>query len=209
MRIILFGPPGAGKGTQAQYLQEAYELTHLSTGDMFRAAMRAGTPVGLEAKSYVVNGKLVPDSVVWGICKDGLDEAGGDSFILDGYPRTVQQAEWLTEYVDGQGGDKCLVVSLEVPEEAIVERLSQRRINKVTGESYHLTFNPPPADVPADQIIQRKDDVPDAIRKRLNVYATSTEPVKTYYRSLGQLVEVDGLGAMEEVQARIQAQLKA
>ncbi len=188
-------------------LEQAQNLAHLSTGDMFRAARTAGTRIGNLAKSYLAQGQLVPDELVWEICKEQLDLIGNDQFVLDGFPRTVRQAEWLEVHLDGLDGPPTVVISLEVEPNIIVGRLSERRIHRVTGESYHLTYNPPPADVDPQDIIQRKDDQPEAILNRLQVYEEQTQPVKAYYRALGKLIEIDGVGEIDEVQARITAAL--
>ena len=207
MRILLFGPPGAGKGTQASLLRDRHSLKHLSTGDMFRAAMKAETSIGLEAKSYIHAGKLVPDEVTWKIAKEALEAIGAEDFILDGYPRTIQQADWLHDYLANLGKPLDAVVSLEVPNERIINRLSRRRMHTETGEIYHLDFNPPPADVPAELIMQRKDDVPEAIAKRLNTYDEQTSPLKNYFEEKGALCPVDGVGDIEEIYGRIQTTL--
>lgn len=206
MRVLLFGSPGAGKGTQAHMLVHTHGLYHLSTGDMLRAARKARTDIGEKAKSYLAQGRLVPDVLVWKICKDRLDEIGGDRFVLDGYPRTVQQAQWLDAYLEDTVGPP-VVISLEVDPNIIVGRLSQRRINRETGESYHLIFQPPPIDVPLEHIIQRKDDRPEAIINRLRIYEEQTRPVKEHYRDLGWLIEIDGVGTIDEVHNRINAAL--
>ena len=207
MRLILFGPPGAGKGTQAKQLADTYGLAHLSTGDMFRAAIKEGTPVGKEAKSYMDAGKLVPDEVVCGIAGEGLEKAGLNQFILDGFPGKIAQAEWLDGFLSEKTADDYVVVSLKVDTELIVERLSNRRMNKVTGEIYHLVYNPPPADLPADALLHRADDQPEAIRERLRVYDADTAPLEDYYRAKGKLLEVDGVGEIDEVLGRIKAVL--
>jgi adenylate kinase len=203
MRIALFGPPGAGKGTQAQRLVDRFELTHISTGEIIRAAIKADSPLGQEVKKYVNVGKLVPDAVVWRLAQEAIADAGYDEFILDGYPRTVQQAQWLTEFLEEHDAPLDAFISLVVPDEVIVDRLSKRRTHKETGVNYHLDFNPPPDDVDPDMIIQRPDDRPDAIRERLAVYKNQTQPVEDYYRQRGTLVEVDGVGSFEEVEDRI------
>jgi adenylate kinase len=208
MRLILFGPPGAGKGTQAALLKQRLKLHHLSTGDLFRAALKAGSPVGEKARSYMRAGKLVPDAIVWGIAREGLDAIRANNFILDGYPRTVQQALWLDAYLDTHGKDAPLVVSLKVDEEAVVDRLSRRRIDKETGASYHLDYNPPPPGVPARRVIQRPDDKPEVIRQRLSEYNEQTRPVKVHYQKHGRLVEVNGSGDIEKVYKRIESVAK-
>lgn len=207
MRLVLFGPPGAGKGTQAKYLATHYGLAHLSTGDMFRAAIKEGTPVGKEAKSFMDAGKLVPDTVVCGIAGEGIEKAGLDQFILDGFPRTIPQAEWLDAFLAESQADNYVVISLKVDTELIVERLSNRRMNKITGEIYHLTYNPPPIDLPAEVLLHRSDDQPEAIRERLAVYEADTAPLEAYFKGKNRLKEVNGVGEIEEIFDRIKAML--
>lgn len=203
MRISLFGPPGAGKGTQAALLARRRGMVHVSTGEIIRTAIKDGVPLGRKAKSYVNEGRLVPDPIVRTLAEEALTSLGLDNFVLDGYPRTLQQAEWLTLFLEKHDAPLHAVLSLEVPDDVIVQRLSQRRTNKLTGENYHLEYKPPPPDVDPSLIIQRKDDRPDAIRKRLRVYAHQTKPVKEYYEQNGLLVQVDGVGDFEAVYARI------
>lgn len=203
MRLVLFGPPGAGKGTQAKLLSESSELKHLSTGDMLRAAVKNQTPVGIEADGFMQSGQLVPDDVVNRIVAETLSGIGYSNFILDGYPRTVDQAEFLLAKLVEVGSEIDAVVSLRVPEEHIVQRLSRRRTNKETGEIYHLDFNPPPADLPENQLVHRKDDQPDAIRIRLQEYHQKTEPLESFFRERSRLIDVDGLGTLEEVKDRV------
>jgi len=206
MRVALFGPPGSGKGTQAVILQDRYSLRQLSTGNMLRAARDAGTRVGLEAKHYLEAGKLVPDDVVCGIAHDALTECGFDNFVLDGFPRTIPQADWLDMEMEGVGGG-FRMVSLEVPHEIIVARLSKRRMHRVTGEVFHLEFNPPPEDLDPADLIQRNDDRPEAIEQRLRVYDIQTAPIKDHYAARGALIEVDGVGDVQTVAGRIVASL--
>ncbi|HMB91068.1 MAG TPA: adenylate kinase [Rhodothermales bacterium] len=207
MRIALFGPPGAGKGTQAKRLTQHYGLSHISTGEILRAAIRRHTPVGLEAKKYMTAGKLVPDKVVRKLAEDAIAEQEYDQFVLDGYPRTVQQATWLSEFLATNARPLDAVIFFKLPPEVIVDRLSKRRMNKETGENYHLDHKPPPADVDPSLIIQRSDDRPEAILKRIQVYQKETQPVEAYYRGRGQLVEVDGVGDFETVYRRIESVL--
>ena len=202
MRLALFGPPGSGKGTQAAILKDRFSLQHLSTGNMLRAARNAGTPVGLVAKEYMNRGELVPDSVVCEVAREGLERCGFDDFVLDGFPRTIQQADWLDDEMVRVGGGLS-VVSLEVPLSVILERLSKRRLHRVTGEVYHLDLNPPPPDVDPEDLIQRKDDTPEAIKLRLKLYEEETAPIKRHYAALDSLVEVDGVGDAETVADRI------
>lgn len=208
MRIVLFGPPGVGKGTQAAMLYEREGLKHISTGDLLREAIREQTPAGLEAKRYIDKGQLAPTEVVLSLLVPALEKQGYDNFTLDGFPRTVDQAEWLTDHLAEHNSPLDAVISIRVPIDAVVDRLSKRRIHKLTGESYHLETKPPPPDVDPELIIQRPDDRPEAIRKRMEVYRDETLPVINYYRGTGLYYEVDGLGGFEEVYARIAAVLE-
>lgn len=208
MRIVLFGPPGVGKGTQAALLYERDGLKHISTGDLLREAIRNQTPLGLEARKYIDKGQLALTELVLELLKPALAKLGYDNFTLDGFPRTVDQAEWLTDYLAEHDAPLDAVISIRVPIDAVVDRLSKRRIHKLTGESYHLETKPPPPDIDPDLIIQRPDDQPDAIRKRMEVYRDETLPVINYYRGTGLYYEVDGLGDFEEVYARIKAVLE-
>jgi adenylate kinase len=203
MQLILFGPPGIGKGTQSVLLAKRLELTHVSTGDLLRTARREGTELGKEAEAYMTSGRLVPDDLVRRMTEEHLDGLNATGYILDGYPRTAQQAEWHRQYTERAGFPTTAVLSLEGPEEVIIDRLSKRRINTATGASYHLDFFPPPADVDPALIIQRKDDEPDAIRKRLAVYHDETEPVQQYFDERGLLYRIDAVGEVEDVYRRI------
>ncbi|HLA63533.1 MAG TPA: adenylate kinase [Rhodothermales bacterium] len=203
MRLVLFGPPGAGKGTQAKRLAERHGFTHLSTGDLFRAAIAAGTPLGREVDDLLKTGRLVPDDLTNGIVADRLEDMGHDQFVLDGFPRTIAQAEWLTGLLEKEGAPLDAVLSLRVPDRAIVDRLSGRRTDSETGAIYHLVSNPPPADVTGDRLVHRPDDHPEAITERLRVYHAQTAPLETFFRERVHLLEVDGEGPMEEVAARV------
>jgi len=203
MRIILFGPPGAGKGTQARLLEEHRGLEQVATGDIIRSAMKNETPAGKEAKSYVEKGELVPDEVVRKMAEAALAARDFDDFILDGYPRTTQQAEWLTEFEEENDAPLHACISLQVPDEEIVDRLSKRRMNKETGDTYHLDHNPPPADVDESLIVQRDDDKPETVKNRLEVYRKETQPLENYYDERDILVTVDGTGDIDDVYDRI------
>ena len=204
MRIVLFGAPGTGKGTQAALLAERRGVRHISTGAMFRDAIRARTPHGRMAEGYVRRGWLVPDEYARDIAEDALLEIGLDNFVLDGYPRTVVQAEWLSAFLAARDTGIDLVIAMELCINSIIERLSMRRLNRETGEHYHLAFKPPPPDVDPALIVQRLDDRPDAIRSRIEGYWQATRPVVDYYRKQGIIVDVDADGALEDVYARIE-----
>jgi adenylate kinase len=207
MRLIIFGPPGAGKGTQAGLLEKRRDLVQISTGDIIREAMKNETPVGKEAKSYVEDGELVPDEVVRKLAENAIADEDYDDFVLDGYPRTIQQAEWLTSFMDDHDLAVDAVLSLEVPDDVIVERLSRRRVHEETGETYHLDHDPPPEDVDSDLIVQRDDDQPETIRNRLSVYREETQPLEDYYAERDLLLPVDGQGDIEEIYGRITSAL--
>ena len=207
MRMILVGPPGAGKGTQAARLVEKLKIPHLSTGDMLRAAVKAGTSLGQEAKRYMNDGKLVPDEVVIGMVIERLQaEDCQKGFMLDGFPRTTPQAEALQIALEKAGVTLDAVVLIEVPDEIIEERIIHRRSDPDTGKIYHLKFNPPPAEI-VDRLNHRKDDTAEAVRTRLQKYHDETAPVVPFYEGQGLLKRVDGLGTPDEVTARIYYEL--
>jgi adenylate kinase len=207
MRLIIFGPPGAGKGTQAGLLEDRRGLVQISTGDIIRTAMKNETPVGKEAKAYVEKGELVPDEVVRKLAENAVADEDYDDFVLDGYPRTLQQAEWLTAFMEEHDIALDAVLSLEVPDDVIVRRLSRRRVHQETGETYHLDHDPPPDDVDPEKIVQRDDDQPDTIRNRLEVYRDETQPLEEYYDDSGVLVTIDGEGDIETVYDRLSTAL--
>jgi adenylate kinase len=209
MRLALFGPPGAGKGTQAKRLAARHGIAHLSTGDLFRAAIAEKTPLGQEVEGLLRDGRLVPDAITNGIVAERLAALGHAGYVLDGFPRTVPQAEWLVAHLAEVGAPLDAVVSLQVPAADIVARLSRRRTDAETGEIYHLDFNPPPADVPAERLVHRKDDQPEAIETRLHVYHDETAPVEDVLRAHVRFADVDGTGALGDVEARIDAALGA
>lgn len=208
MNIILFGPPGAGKGTQADIISAEMNIPTLSTGAMLREAMKAGTPMGLAAKSAIEAGALVSDEVVIGIVKDRIaqDDCKG-GFILDGFPRTIPQAEAL----DAMGTKIDVVLDIEVPDEAIVERMSGRRLCSACGASYHVKFNPSEDGENCDKcgapLTLRKDDKPDVVQNRLGVYHAETEPLIGYYKNKNLLVTVDGQKTPAEVTALVKKAL--
>ena len=193
MNLILLGAPGAGKGTQAEVICEHLHIPAVSTGNMIREALKNGTEMGLRAKSYMEEGKLVPDEVVIGIIKDRLqqDDCKG-GFILDGFPRTIPQAEAL----DKMGIVIDKVIDIEVPDEKIVERMSGRRVCESCGASYHLLYKKPEKEGVCGKcggaLVQRKDDHPDTVKERLKVYHERTEPLKAYYEKQGKLAVVEG-----------------
>lgn len=204
MRLVIFGPPGAGKGTQAALLEERRGLVQISTGDIIREAMKNETPVGKEAKAYVEKGELVPDEVVRKLAENAIADEDYDNFVLDGYPRTLQQAEWLTDFLEENDAPIDAVLSLDVPDAVIVRRLSRRRVHQETGETYHLDHDPPPKDVDSSLIVQREDDRPETVRNRISVYREETEPLEEYYEERDTFVSIDGEGDIEEVYSRIE-----
>lgn len=210
MNLILLGAPGAGKGTQAAVISERLNIPQISTGNIIREALRSGTQMGLKAKSYMDAGKLVPDEVVIGIIKDRLQaDDCKDGFILDGFPRTIPQAEALDEM--GVVIDK--VIDIEVPDDVIVTRLSGRRVCEKCGRPYHIVDLKPRVEGICDDctgaLIQRKDDHIDTVKNRLDIYHSETEPLKGYYEAQGKLSVVVGQGKVEETTALTMAALEA
>ncbi|WP_433856962.1 adenylate kinase [Streptomyces kronopolitis] len=208
MRIVLVGPPGAGKGTQAAYLAKNLAIPHISTGDLFRANISQGTPLGVEAKSYMDAGNLVPDSVTIGMAEDRMEQAdAAEGFLLDGFPRNLGQAEALDEYLKNSGLKLDAVLDLEVPEEEVVKRIAGRRIcRNDSSHVFHAEYNKPKAegvcDVCGGELYQRDDDREATVRKRLEVYHTETEPIIDYYKDQDLVVTIPALGKVEEVTKR-------
>jgi adenylate kinase len=209
MRMILVGPPGAGKGTQAARLIDTYRIPHISSGDMLRAAVKDGTALGAEADRYMKAGKLVPDEVVIGMILERIakpDCAGG--FMLDGFPRTLPQAEALDAAMRAARVDLDVVLVIEVPDGLLEERAVGRRSDPVTGAIYHLTYNPPPPEI-ADRLVHRKDDTVDAVRTRIQKYHAETAPIIPFYLARGILKRVDGVGDPDAITQRITAVLSS
>jgi adenylate kinase len=201
MRLVLLGPPGSGKGTQAAELVKRLNAPKISTGDMLRAALAAGTPLGKEAKGYMDAGKLVPDSVVIGLVEERLQEPDAQNgFILDGFPRTTNQADALGELLDRLGKPLDKVVQLDVASALIVERTTLRRTDKRTGQIYHLKYSPPPPDA---ELEHRADDREETVKQRLEQYEAMTAALLPYYQQRGLLVRVDGVGEPKEITARV------
>ncbi|MDR1088196.1 MAG: adenylate kinase [Coriobacteriales bacterium] len=204
MNLVLLGAPGAGKGTQAKKLVDTYDIVHISTGNILRASVKAGTPLGLEAQSYMDAGELVPDSVVIGLVKERLQEEDAEKgFVLDGFPRTATQAVALTTELDELGRGIDYAIAVEVAPEVIVERLSNRQLCKACG--YIGTKGDTSCPVCSGPLHQRDDDNPDTVRNRLEVYTKSTSPLIDYYHGADLLVEVNGDQDPDEVFADIQA----
>ncbi|MEK9917309.1 MAG: adenylate kinase [Betaproteobacteria bacterium] len=212
MRLILLGPPGAGKGTQAAYIMEKYNIPQISTGDMLRAAVKAGSELGRQAKSFMDSGGLVPDDVIIGLVKERIQENDcKNGFLFDGFPRTIPQADALRE----AGVEIDFVVEIDVDDEEIIKRLSGRRVHPDSGRTYHIDFNPPKTagidDVTGELLIQRDDDKEDTIKKRLEVYHEQTELLVGYYSTQAQngsntspkYVKVSGVGSLDAIKEKI------
>ncbi|HYC42901.1 MAG TPA: adenylate kinase [Noviherbaspirillum sp.] len=208
MRLILLGPPGAGKGTQANFIKEKFNIPQISTGDMLRAAVKAGTPLGIEAKKVMDAGGLVSDDIIIGLVKDRLKQPDcANGYLFDGFPRTIPQADAMKE----AGVTIDYVLEIDVPDESIVERMSGRRVHQPSGRTYHVKFNPPKVegkdDVTGEELIQREDDKEDTVKKRLEVYHDQTEVLVGYYNKWAQSGQpgapkyrkISGVGPVETI----------
>ncbi len=212
MRIILLGGPGAGKGTQANYIKEKYNIPQISTGDMLRAAVKEGTPLGLQAKEVMESGGLVSDEIILGLVKDRIAKDDcTNGFLFDGFPRTIAQAESLKN----QGVAIDSVVEIDVDDEEIIKRMSGRRVHLASGRTYHVIFNPPKVegkdDETGEELIQRNDDQEETVRERLKVYHEQTEPLIEYYSNWAasgdsmapKYIKINGIGKVEEIRNQI------
>ncbi|ALM82146.1 adenylate kinase [Bordetella sp. N] len=212
MRLILLGPPGAGKGTQAAFITQQFGIPQISTGDMLRAAVKAGTPLGLEAKKIMDAGGLVSDEIIIGLVRDRLTQPDcGKGYLFDGFPRTIPQADALKD----AGVKLDYVVEIEVPEDDIIERMSGRRVHPASGRSYHVRFNPPKVegkdDVTGEDLVQRDDDREETVRNRLTVYRNQTRPLVDYYANWAKADaqqapryrKISGVGAVDEIKSRV------
>jgi adenylate kinase len=210
MRMILVGPPGAGKGTQAARLVETYRIPHISSGDMLREAVKEGTKLGVEADGYMKAGKLVPDEVVIGMILERIKKPDcAKGFMLDGFPRTRPQAEALDKALGEAGVTLDAVVLIEVPDQLLEERAVGRRSDPVTGTIYHLTYNPPPPEL-ADRLVHRKDDTVEAVAMRIAKYHSETAPIIPFYAEQGCILKrVDGVGDPDTITERITAVLNS
>ncbi|NLT07487.1 MAG: adenylate kinase [Solirubrobacterales bacterium] len=212
MNLILLGPPGAGKGTQAERLVEDFDLPYYATGDILRAAVAEGTELGRKAKEYMDRGDLVPDEVIVGVIGERIDSPEAlDGFLLDGFPRTLGQAEALEDALRPLGRRLTAVLSIEVGDEDVVRRLSGRRVNPKTGRVYHVEFDPPKVeghdDIDGTKLVQRDDDREETIKHRLEVFHDQTEPLVEHYEAKGLLRRFDGSRSPDEVHAHIRATL--
>lgn len=204
MNIILMGLPGAGKGTQASEIVKKFPIPHISTGDMFRKAIKDETDLGKEAKSYMDRGELVPDEVTVGIVKERISEDDAKKgFLLDGFPRTIDQAESLSQIMSELDREIDAVINIEVPEEELMNRLTGRRICEKCGTTYHLVFNPPKfdgiCDIDGGKLYQREDDNPETVSNRLSVNVKQSKPILEYYNNKGVLKNIDGSKDIDEV----------
>jgi adenylate kinase len=209
VRVAFLGPPGAGKGTQARELARGWSVPHIATGDMLREAVAAGSALGREAKAYMDRGALVPDDVIIGMIAERLREPDArNGFLLDGFPRTIAQAEGLERLLKDLGQPLDRVIYFDVPESELLRRLTGRRVCRACGHTFHVVFNPPRregvCDVCGGELTQRVDDEEDTVRKRLDVYARQTAPLLDWYVGKSLLSRVDGQGSIDEIGRRIQ-----
>ena len=204
MKIIMLGAPGAGKGTQAKKIAEKYHIPHISTGDIFRANIKNGTELGMKAKSYMDQGQLVPDDVTIGMLLDRISQEDcAEGYVLDGFPRTIPQAESLTKALEERGESMDYAINVDVPDQAIVTRMAGRRACLACGATYHIVYNAPKkenvCDVCGEGLVLRDDDKPETVQKRLTVYHDQTKPLIDYYGKAGILVTVDGTQELNKV----------
>lgn len=208
MKIVLLGPPGSGKGTQAKFIVEKFGIPHISTGDIFRKNIKEQTPLGVKAKSFMDKGQLVPDELTIEIVEDRLKEKDCEQgFMLDGFPRTVAQAEALAKFLDSEGTNLDHVININVADKALIDRLTGRRVCPSCGASFHVVFNPPKVEGVCDycsaEIIQRADDNVETVSSRLEVYGDQTKPLIDYYESKGTLRSINGEQDIDKVFADI------
>ena len=212
MKLILLGAPGAGKGTQAKFICEKFGIPQISTGDMLRAQVKAGTPLGMEAKKHMDSGGLVPDAVIIGMVKERLKEADcKNGYLFDGFPRTIPQAEAMKE----AGVPLDIVLEIDVPDQDIIDRMAGRRVHLASGRTYHVTYNPPKVagkdDATGEDLIQRDDDKEETVRHRLDIYHSQTKPLVTFYTTwqnagdakAPKVKKVAGVGGVDEITARV------
>ena len=209
MRIIMLGAPGAGKGTQAKLISERYGIPHISTGDIFRSNIKNGTELGKKAKTYMDQGQLVPDELTCDLVVDRIaQDDAKDGYVLDGFPRTIPQAEALKHALEGRGESVDFAIDVDVPDENIIKRMSGRRACVSCGATYHVVYNPPKkegvCDVCGSGLILRDDDKPETVKKRLDVYHSQTQPLIDYYQKDGVLKEVDGTREIDTIFSQIQ-----
>jgi adenylate kinase len=212
MHLLIMGPPGAGKGTQAERLRADFDLPYYATGDILRQAVKDGTDLGKKAKEYMDRGDLVPDDVICGVIMERIDSPEArDGFLLDGFPRTIPQAEALDKALDALGRRLTAVLSIEAPDEEVIRRLSGRRVCEKNGHNYHVDFDPPKNEGFCDQdgspLVQREDDEEETVRHRLDVFHDQTKPLVDYYEKKGLLRRFDGTRAPDEVHGHIRATL--